>query len=406
MALGLKVLIVGSDAMSFNGRIVKTRHRLNALGADVQIMRLHLYSRANGFRKDDPGADLQAYASRLVLELLQVVPSSLARPIAFRSLLKDVFRHFNAVLPDALHVMDPYALKVAVLWKRQSGADTAIIFDACEWFPGTAAADAATGRYIQALLSEFGPELSAWVCSSEALSKLYTDSFPEWPSPYLFGNVPDWDLSRPVQRTASPLRKTLGVVPEDIVLLFSGAFNRCRGIEALLRGASDLQPHTHLAFMGYGPLTDEIQSYANAHSNVHLIDAVAPTELQAWLSGADAGLIPYQTDIANHRIATPNKLYEFPCAGVPLLSRDLPIIHNTIITHGIGSVLDEPAWGGDTSDGAADFSIMTARIRSFRRDEDLDRRLFDFSRISHDRLLGGLDAVYSGAENRTSSQQS
>ena len=51
---------------------------------------------------------------------------------------------------------------------------------------------------------------------------------------------------------------------------------------------------------------------------------VPPTELHDWVAAADVAGMPIQGDTLNHRLTTPNKLFEAMAAGVPSVVSDLP----------------------------------------------------------------------------------
>jgi glycosyltransferase involved in cell wall biosynthesis len=57
---------------------------------------------------------------------------------------------------------------------------------------------------------------------------------------------------------------------------------------------------------------------------VYVLPAVPPTELLDWVAAADVVAIPIQPSTLNHRLTTPNKLFEAIAAGVPVVASDLP----------------------------------------------------------------------------------
>ena len=59
-------------------------------------------------------------------------------------------------------------------------------------------------------------------------------------------------------------------------------------------------------------------------SRIHFLDPVSQDELLSWTAGADIGIVPYPPIDLNSRLCTPNKLFEFIVAEVPILANDLP----------------------------------------------------------------------------------
>jgi hypothetical protein len=62
-----------------------------------------------------------------------------------------------------------------------------------------------------------------------------------------------------------------------------------------------------------------------------------------YSASADVGLIPYPAIDVNTTLCTPNKLFEFLVAGVPILANDLPELRRFVlgnkagVTHPMGS---------------------------------------------------------------------
>ena len=148
----------------------------------------------------------------------------------------------------------------------------------------------------------------------------------------------------------SPLRAAASVPADAPLLLYHGGLAAGRGIETLV--ACLAQPgleRAHLVFMGFGLWRGRVARLAAEHPRVHLLPPVAPEVLLDWVSGADVVVAPIQPTTLNHRLSSPNKVFEGIAAGVPVVGSDLP---------GIRSVLfadpDEPLGAlGDPDDPAA-----------------------------------------------------
>jgi glycosyltransferase involved in cell wall biosynthesis len=60
-----------------------------------------------------------------------------------------------------------------------------------------------------------------------------------------------------------------------------------------------------------------------------------------WTAGALVGLIPYERTGLNHLYCTPNKLWEYPNANVPILCSPLVEMTKVIEENGVGWLLPE-----------------------------------------------------------------
>ncbi len=134
----------------------------------------------------------------------------------------------------------------------------------------------------------------------------------------------------------------LGLAGSTRVVLYQGGFARDRGIEELLVAIRSI-PDAILVLMGYGPLAEELEARASDPSvggRVRVLAAVPPTELLSWVAAADVVAMPIQPTTLNHRLTTPNKLFEAMAAGVPVVASDLPGMAGIVRETGCGLLVD------------------------------------------------------------------
>jgi glycosyltransferase involved in cell wall biosynthesis len=136
------------------------------------------------------------------------------------------------------------------------------------------------------------------------------------------------------------IHEALGLDPATRVVLYQGGFSRDRGIEQLF-AAIGAVPGAVLVLLGYGKVEEEVRARAAASGGLaHVLPAVAPTELLRWVASADVVAMPIQPTTLNHRLTTPNKLFEAMAAGVPVVASDLPGMAPTVRETGCGLVCD------------------------------------------------------------------
>jgi glycosyltransferase involved in cell wall biosynthesis len=116
-----------------------------------------------------------------------------------------------------------------------------------------------------------------------------------------------------------------------------------------------------LVLLGFGPLAGRYEAIAAdpaSAGRVRVLPAVVPAELLDWVASADVAAMAILPTTLNHRLTTPNKLFEAIAAGVPVVASDLPgmaaIIHSldsgrlvdpndpVSIAAGLTDVLDTP----------------------------------------------------------------
>jgi glycosyltransferase involved in cell wall biosynthesis len=142
---------------------------------------------------------------------------------------------------------------------------------------------------------------------------------------------PAWD---PEPR-GTELRAAIGVGADAQVILYHGGFSAHRGLEELLVAIRDPRlARAHLVFLGYGPLEATLRAAAADPAyggRVHVLKAVSPEVLDRWVSGADVGMCTVLPSTLNHRISTPNKLFESIGAGVPVVGSDFATMHDILL---------------------------------------------------------------------------
>ncbi len=134
--------------------------------------------------------------------------------------------------------------------------------------------------------------------------------------------------------------EVFGLAADKKVLLLQGGLSVGRNLEVLIDAMRHVQnPSVVLVVLGDGLLLRSLKKMALA-DRVFFHPAVPQNDLLALTVAADAGVIPYQATCLNNRYCTPNKLFEFISAGLPILASDLPEIRKLIEGQQIGLVGD------------------------------------------------------------------
>lgn len=179
----------------------------------------------------------------------------------------------------------------------------------------------------------------------------------------------------PVRR----FHERLGLDPVTRVVLYQGGFSRERGIEQLLEAIGSV-PGAVLVLLGYGPLQAELEARAAdpaTGGRVRVLSAVPPTELLDWVAAADVVAMPIQPSTLNHRLTTPNKLFEALAAGVPVVASDLPGMAGIVRDTGCGLLVDP-----------TDPVAIAAALREILDAPEADRRAW------RERALAAAHATY------------
>jgi len=135
------------------------------------------------------------------------------------------------------------------------------------------------------------------------------------------------------------LRTEDGVLPDYAKIAASPEFQR--GIEQLIDAIRDV-PDATLVLLGYGELEGWLRerAAADATNRIAVLPAVPPAELIGWVASADVAAMPIQPTTLNHRLTTPNKLFEAIAADVPVVASDLPGMATIVRETGCGRLVD------------------------------------------------------------------
>lgn len=133
------------------------------------------------------------------------------------------------------------------------------------------------------------------------------------------------------------IRKKLKLGKDIKILSYQGWFStEGRGLQELIEAMKYVRKDVHLTMMGYGDF-DFFRNLIDKHGvtgRVHLMEAVPWQELLWWSASADVGIVPYQPVDFNHVICSPNKIFEFIAARLPMLVNDLKYLR--IVTEDTG----------------------------------------------------------------------
>ena len=90
----------------------------------------------------------------------------------------------------------------------------------------------------------------------------------------------------------------------------------------------------HVVYLGYGELEGALRERAKEPrygGRLHVLDAVPPDVLPEWVASADVGVMPIQASTLNHRLSSPNKLFESIATGLPVVVSDFTEMRRIVL---------------------------------------------------------------------------
>ncbi|MEO7665109.1 MAG: glycosyltransferase [Candidatus Limnocylindrales bacterium] len=230
------------------------------------------------------------------------------------------------------HAHDLTGLPAAIFAQRRHGGR--LVYDAHELYLD--AGDIATRpRWARAILRRFEAaairRADAVVTVNAGLAAALHGIAPPRRT-VVVHNAPE--LGPQPDRAASPLRAAASIPDGARVALYHGSFAPGRGVRVL--AAAIGQPgmtDVHAVFMGAGEERAALEAAAEdaiQGRRIHVQPPVDPEAVTTWVAGADVGVMPIAPTTLNHRLSTPNKLFECLAAGVPVVASDSPAIREVV----------------------------------------------------------------------------
>ena len=233
---------------------------------------------------------------------------------------------------------------------------------------------------------------------NEAYARVLADEFGVAVPPVVRNTPPRYTPSSP---RPDLLRQALGIGPDTRIVLYQGGVLSDRGIEQGMDAILAV-PDAVFAIMGVGGPTHPVRALAASaryRDKVRFVDPVAPDELLDWTASADLSLMAIQPTSLNHRLTTPQKLWESIAVGVPVVASDLPGMADVVREIGAGALVD-PTDPGDIARGIREVLDAPEPERLEQRARILRAAA---ERYAWEAQVGTLLAVYAellGAERR------
>ena len=260
---------------------------------------------------------------------------------------------------DVVHAHDLNTLPAARAIARRTGCR--LVFDAHELYPEISTLSAVERRIWRGVERRLLPGTDAVLTVCESIAQ-ELERRGRIPRPSVVLNCPP-RAAVPAQRDGGsrpdPLRERAGPLePDEPIVLYQGGFAPHRGLEALVDSAQHLERGV-IVLMGSGRLEGELAARIEARGlggRVRIVAPADPGEVLAFAQGADVGVIPYLPVGLNNRYTTPNKLFEYLAAGLPVAASRLPELQRFVEGLGIVTTFDP----GDPRAMARTFDALLA----------------------------------------------
>lgn len=238
---------------------------------------------------------------------------------------------------DILHCHELVALEAGIALKRRHGGK--LIWDTHEIYEDMAEPDPGLAAVAAKTIRDATHDVDGVITVNDSIVGYYRDTHPDLPEATVVMNA---TLRAEMPEDDGRLRGASGFAEDTRILLFQGGLTIHRGLQALVRSAAGYPAGWGLIVLGNGVLKDELRRLGDqintqvGEERVRFLPAVPNVELAAWTAGADLGVIPYENVALNHWYCSPNKLWEYPAAGVPFIAPSHHFIEQLVGAYGTG----------------------------------------------------------------------
>jgi glycosyltransferase involved in cell wall biosynthesis len=351
----MRIAMLLHKSVEYDSRVRREADALASAGHQVWVLEL----------AEVPGgaAGLDGFTRRSCLP-----PSWLRRWLPFHLYRASFLLYFLwgivRVRPDVVHAHDAAMLLPGAIGARLVGAR--LVYDSHELATGVPYRDAGWAWFVAALEGAIVPRCAAVITVSDGIAERLQQRYRLAARPTVVRNV-----SALTPQGPGGLRSRLGLDRSSPLVLHQGAPAPERGCENLIRATARLDGVTTVflgdAEAGYRSELDAIIGQEGVADRVALLPSVGLNELLGYTAEADVGVTLLRDICENHRLALPNKLFEYIAAGVPVLASALPETERLIRQYGVGWCVE----------GAGDDALVDGLSRALAgsHDPELGERL-------------------------------
>ena len=319
----VRIAMLLHKSVEFDSRVRREASALAAAGHDVTVLELAEVpseDMMDGFRR--VSAMPPAWVRRRL-------PSAVYRPL----MLVYFVRGILGLRPQVVHAHDAAMLLPGIVGARLAGAR--LVYDSHELAASVPYRERTWAWFVTTIERMIVPRCVAVITVSDGIAARLRDHYRLPAAPTVVRNVSALEVSG-----EGGLRRRLGLDREVPIVLHQGAPAPARGCDVLVEAIAHVDG-AQLVFLGdpepgYGEeLTARIREQ-QVGARVSLLPSVPLDELLAYTAEADVGVTLLQDTCENHRLALPNKLFEYIVAGVPVVASALPETERLVSAYGIG----------------------------------------------------------------------
>ena len=244
--------------------------------------------------------------------------------------------------PDAVHCHDLGALPVGWAVKKRLGSS--LVYDSHELHDELSLISRFVRWSSRVAQRYYSGKLDGFITINDSIAQTMSERYPKLPPAVVVRNATKY-VDGKVEYDGR-LHRAAQLDNHVKILLYQGGYSRYRGLDVLVQAAPLLPDGWVLVMMGWGTMEAQLRAIASAVDPdgrcIRFVPSAPQEELARWTAGGSMGVIPYENVCLNHWFCTPNKLWEYPVAGVPILASPFPELRKIVEANDIGLLLSDP----------------------------------------------------------------
>ena len=331
-----KILHLTHTDIATDARVLKEMKTLSEAGFEISGLGIDI---EEGAAKSD--ITFNSYIDGIYLHSRQFrfLPKLIRHILSLCEITYKILPRAIRIRPNIVHCHDTLVLPLGVIIKLLTRAT--LIYDAHEL-----ESDRNGLTKVQSLMTLWVEKFSwrfvdALIVVSPSIQRWYFDNLGPKSSAVILNSPMFEDLAVFDDKY---LRQKFNIPNDRLIFIYVGILGAGRGldlvIEAFLRSDID----SHVVFLGFGDLYDDLVRLSQSSAKFHVHPAVPHSEVVPIVRSADFGLCLVENISLSDYFCLPNKLFEYCFAGVPVLASNFPDISSVVYKYGIGRCCDlQPA---------------------------------------------------------------
>jgi hypothetical protein len=289
-----------------------------------------------------------------------------------RAIDSSMFDKLVELEPEIVHCHDLNTLNIGYRYKKSFNCK--LVYDSHEIFEEQPLHNPLSRKLYIRMQEKYSSSVDYFITINESIAEYLGKTYPSLPEATLIMNaspllkikknnalrekLKEVDKMLKKEKEKQTIKENESVAYEDKsgeikidfkkikILLYQGGFAQHRGLDTLVKSSALYNDEWILVMMGWGNFEAHLLKIAKQlgilNRKVFFIPPVSREDLFSFSSGANLGIIPYENTSINHYYCTPNKLWEFPASGLPIIISPFPELLKYTNKYNLGWAVDSP----------------------------------------------------------------